>query len=88
MDAVTFHRPTGEGTAYTDATIGIDATSGTITVTGSVATAYRLRVKSMQAPTGVTGADAWSYDATSKVVVVDKQGAAFTIVVAGLKGYL
>ncbi|HZL17532.1 MAG TPA: TIM-barrel domain-containing protein, partial [Polyangia bacterium] len=83
----TFHRPTGDGTAYTDAVIGIDATSGTISVAGAQATAYRLRVKSMQAPTGVTGADTWSYDATNKVVVVDKQGATFTIVVAGLKGY-
>ena len=83
----TFHRPTGEGTAYADAVIGVDASSGAITVTGSVAAAYRLRVKSMQAPTGVTGADAWSYDATNKVVVIDKQGAAFTITVVGLKGY-
>ncbi|HVZ85466.1 MAG TPA: TIM-barrel domain-containing protein [Polyangia bacterium] len=82
-----FHRPTGDGTAYTDATIGVDANTGTITVTGSVSTAYRLRVKSMQAPTGVTGADAWSYDAANKVVIVDKQGAGFTIAVAGLKGY-
>lgn len=56
-------------------------------MTGSVVAAYRLRVKSMQAPTGVTGADTWSYDATNKVVVIDKQGAAFTITIAGLKGY-
>jgi hypothetical protein len=75
----------GEGTA--DAVIGVDATSGTITMTGSVVTGYRLRVKSMQAPTGVTGAETWSYDATNKVVVIDKQGAAFTITIAGLKGY-
>jgi alpha-glucosidase (family GH31 glycosyl hydrolase) len=83
----TFHRPTGEGTAYADAVIDVDATSGIITMTGSVVAAYRLRVKSMQAPTGVTGADTWSYDATNKVVVIDKQGAAFTITIAGLKGY-
>jgi hypothetical protein len=83
----TFHRPTGEGTDYTDATIGIDAPSATITANGSVATAYRLRVKSVQAPTGVTGGGAWSYDVTSKLVVVAKQGAAFTIVVAELRSY-
>jgi hypothetical protein len=52
-----------------------------------VAKTYRLKVRSMQESTGVTRADAWSYDATSKVGVEDKQGAAFTIVVAGLKGY-
>lgn len=87
QSSFTFHRPTGDGTAYTDATIAVNATTGTIAVAGSASTAYRLRVKSMQAPSGVTGADVWSYDATNKVVVIDKQGAAFTIVVAGLKGY-
>ena len=56
-------------------------------MTGAAAASYRLRVKSLQAPTGVTGADTWSYDAASKVVVADKQGATFTIVITGLKGY-
>ncbi len=65
----------------------VDATAGTVTVTGAAAAAYRLRVKSLQAPTGVTGADSWSYDAAGKVVIVDKQGATFTVVIAGLKGY-
>ena len=83
----TFHRPLGEGTMYSDVTIGADAATGTVTVTGTAATSYRLRVKSFQAPTGVTGADTWSYDATNKVVVVDKQGTTFSIVVAGLVGY-
>jgi alpha-glucosidase (family GH31 glycosyl hydrolase) len=87
QSSFTFHRPTGEGTAYSDAKITVDATSGTITVAGAVAAGYRLRVKSMQAPTGVTGADGWSFDAIHKVVVIDKQGATFAIVVAGLKGY-
>ena len=41
----------------------------------------------MQARTDVSGADEWSYDATNKVVVIDKQGAAFTMItVVGLKG--
>jgi alpha-D-xyloside xylohydrolase len=83
----TFHRPLGEGTTYTDVGIAADATSGTIAVTGSAAASYRLRVKSLQAPTGVTGADTWSYDTTNKVVVVDKQGTTFSVVIGGLKGY-
>jgi alpha-glucosidase (family GH31 glycosyl hydrolase) len=83
----TFHRPLGEGTTYSDVGFDVDATSGTVTVTGASAVSYRLRVKSLQAPTGVTGADTWSYDATNKVVVVDKQGAAFSVVIGGLKGY-
>jgi alpha-glucosidase (family GH31 glycosyl hydrolase) len=83
----TFHRPLGEGTTYEDVGINVDVTSGTIAVSGATATSYRLRVKSMQAPTDVTGADTWSYDATKKVVTVDKQGATFSIVVSGLKGY-
>jgi alpha-D-xyloside xylohydrolase len=84
----TFHRPLGEGTVYADVGIDVDASSGTVTVTGSTAASYRLRVKSLQAPTGVTGADAWSYDAANKVVVVDKQGTTFSVVINGLKGYL
>jgi alpha-glucosidase (family GH31 glycosyl hydrolase) len=85
--AFTFHRPLGEGTSYTDVAIGVDAAVGTITVTGSAVASYRLRIKSFQAPTTVTGADAWSYDAASKTIVADKQGSTFTIVVGGLKGY-
>jgi alpha-glucosidase (family GH31 glycosyl hydrolase) len=87
VSSFTFHRPLGDGTAYSDVRIDVDATSGAIAVTGSVAAAYRLRVKSLQAPTGVTGADAWSYDAVHKIVVADKQGTGFTVVVNGLKGY-
>jgi alpha-glucosidase (family GH31 glycosyl hydrolase) len=83
----TFHRPLGEGTAYTDVGIDADTATGLVTVTGTTAASYRLRVKSLQAPTGVTGADAWSYDAVNKVVVVDKQGSTFTVVVNGLQGY-
>ena len=56
-------------------------------MSGTAPAAYRLRVKSLQAPTAVTGADTWSYDATAKVVVADKQGAAFTLAIAGLGGY-
>jgi alpha-glucosidase (family GH31 glycosyl hydrolase) len=85
--SLTFHRPLGEGTTYSDAVFDVDATAGTVTVTGAAAASYLLRVKSLQAPTSVTGADTWSYDAASKMVVTDKQGATFTIVIAGLKGY-
>jgi alpha-glucosidase (family GH31 glycosyl hydrolase) len=82
-----FHRPLGEGTTYSDVTIAADATTGAVSVNGAAAASYRLRIKSFQAPTGVTGADTWSYDATNKVVVVDKQGTTFSIVIAGLGGY-
>jgi alpha-D-xyloside xylohydrolase len=85
--AFTFHRPLGEGTSYTDVAIGVDTASGTIAVTGGAVASYRLRVKSFQAPTAVTGADAWSYDAVSKTVVADKLGSTFAVVVGGLKGY-
>lgn len=84
---LTFHRPLGEGTTYADVAIGVDAASGTVSVSGSATAAYRFRVKSFQAPTTVTGADTWSYDAANKVVVADKQGATFVVVVGGLTGY-
>jgi alpha-glucosidase (family GH31 glycosyl hydrolase) len=83
----TFHRPLGEGTTYSDAVFDVDAAAGTVTVTGTAAAPYRLRVKSLQAPTSVTGADSWSYDAAGKVAIIDKQGATFTVVISGLKGY-
>jgi alpha-D-xyloside xylohydrolase len=84
---LTFHRPLGDGVTYSDVQIAADAGAGTVTVTGSVSASYRLRIKSLAAPTGVTGADTWSYDAVHKVVVADKQGASFTVVVAGLGAY-
>src|SRR5262249_32108968 len=83
----TFHRPLGEGGPYADAQIDADATAGTVTITGSTSTSYRMRIKSLAAPTSVTGADTWTYDAIHKVVVADKQGASFTVVVNGLQGY-
>jgi alpha-glucosidase (family GH31 glycosyl hydrolase) len=83
----TFHRPLGEGTTYSDAVFDVDAAAGTVTVIGTAAAPYRLRVKSLQAPTSVTGADSWSYDAAGKVAIIDKQGATFTVVISGLKGY-
>jgi alpha-glucosidase (family GH31 glycosyl hydrolase) len=83
----TFHRALGEGTAYSDVVFSVDASSGNINVSGSASASYRLRVKSLQAPTGVTGADTWSYDAVKKVIVIDKQVATFTVAVSGLKGY-
>jgi alpha-glucosidase (family GH31 glycosyl hydrolase) len=82
-----FHHPVGEGTAYADVVIDASATSGTVSVAGSSSVAYRLRVKSLRAPTGVTGADNWSYDAATKVVIADKVGSTFSIAIAGLTGY-
>ena len=82
-----FHRPTGEGTAYTDVTVAVDANAGTVQINGAAGAAYRLRIKSLKAPTAVTGADSWSYDAAAKVVIADKQSATFTVAVTGLEGY-
>ena len=82
-----FHRPLGDGTAFSDVSVDADAATGTVWVSGASSVAYRLRVKSLQAPTGVTGADSWSYDANAKVVIADKTGSTFSIMIAGLKGY-
>ncbi|HVY38128.1 MAG TPA: TIM-barrel domain-containing protein [Polyangia bacterium] len=87
QSAFVFHRPTGDGVAYTDVTVAVDAVTETIEVSGTAVADYRLRIKSMQAPTGVAGADTWSYDAVAKVIIADKKGAAFTVRIAGLKGY-
>jgi alpha-glucosidase (family GH31 glycosyl hydrolase) len=83
----TFHRPTGEGVAYENVRVDVDASSGTVSVTGASAAPYRLRIKSLRAPTDVAGADAWSYEAATKTLIADKQGSTFTLTIAGLQGY-
>ena len=82
-----FHRSLGDGTAYSDVTIDASGTDGTVSVAGSSSVAYRLRVKSLRAPTTVTGADSWSYDAAAKVVIADKVGTSVSIVISGLGAY-
>jgi alpha-glucosidase (family GH31 glycosyl hydrolase) len=79
-----FHRPTGDGTDYTNASVAVDAAAGTVQISGTAVASYRLRIKSLTAPTAVTGADTWSYDSTAKVVIADKQGATFTVTLSGL----
>ncbi len=87
-----FHQPTGEGTTYADSTIRVIEKKGTdgpatITITGVMDQAYRLRVKTFTAPTAVTGADTWSYDDVAHVVTIDKQGARAEITITGLQGF-
>jgi hypothetical protein len=83
-----FHRPTGTGVAYEDVTVTVNEAAGTVTVSGPTAVDYRLRIKAFAAPAAVLGATSYSYDATNKVLVVDKTSAAsFTITISGLTGY-
>jgi alpha-glucosidase (family GH31 glycosyl hydrolase) len=83
----TFHRPLGDGTDYSDVSIAVDEQAGTISVRGSMPGDYRLRVKSFSRPVTVEGANRWSYDASAQTVIIDQQGADFTITVQGLAGY-
>jgi len=82
-----YHRPSGSGVAYDDVRIKMDEKSGSLSVSGSSSLPWRLRVKSFSAPSSVEGADAWSYDEDAKWVVIDKQGAEFTVRIEGLGGY-
>lgn len=77
-----FHRALGDGVAYADAAIDVDATAGTIKVTSDSTVGYRFRIKSVAKPSSVAGADAWSYDAARDFIVADKKGSAFTISLA------
>lgn len=87
QSAMSFHRPTGDGVQYTDVDVTVDSAAGAVRVTGTVNAGYRLRIKSLQAPTAVEGVDTWSYDAAAKVIVADKEGTAFTVTVSGLAAY-
>jgi hypothetical protein len=87
QSGLTFHRPTGEGTDYSNVTIDLNESTGTIGITGSISQPYRFRVKSFAAPGSVSGADSWSYDATQKYIIIDKQGTSFQVTVNGLIGY-
>jgi hypothetical protein len=75
QSSFTYHRPTGEGTAYEDIIINVNESAGTIGVDGVSSLNYKL------------GATGWSYDATNKYVIIDKTGTDFTITISGLKGY-
>lgn len=88
----TYHRPRGMGIEYDDVEISVDEGTGigkdpaTIKVDGDKSVVYRFRVKSFfDKPTAVKGADSWRYDEDAKVLYVDKKGAAFEIVVEGLR---
>ena len=61
--------------------------TGELTVRGATPAPWRFRVKSFSAPAGVEGADSWRYDKAAEYLVIDKQGASFTIRIQGLKGY-
>lgn len=82
-----FHRPTGEGTAYEDIIIDVNETAGTLTVHGAAPRDYIFRVKSFSAPSAVTGATKWSYDAPTKTVIVYATGSEFSVTINGLAGY-
>ena len=82
-----FHRPTGEGTAYEDIEIGVQESTGTLTVKGATPANYIFRVKSFSAPASVTGGTNWSYDNQTKTVIVNATGADFVITINGLMGY-
>jgi hypothetical protein len=70
-----------------DVAIAMDEATGGITVEGDSTVAYRFRIVSFTAPEGVEGADAWNYDAESKIVTIDKEGASFTVRIDGGVGY-
>jgi len=82
-----YHRPRGTGIQYDDINLSMDEQSGTLTVDGSQSLSYRFRIKSFNKPQSVKGAGSWTYDQTDKCIIIDKQGAGFSLHVQGLKAY-
>ena len=85
--SLTYHHPSGEGTDYSNISIVVDESSGTIDVDGNVFLPYRIRVKSFVVPSSVIGVDSWYYDTAGQYVVIDKQGMKFQVTINGLTGY-
>jgi alpha-glucosidase (family GH31 glycosyl hydrolase) len=83
----TFHQPLGDGIEFSDVRIQVDELQGTITVQGARPGDYRLRVKTFSSPSSVEGASLWSYDGATQTLIIDQQGAEFTVQVNGLDGY-
>lgn len=83
----TYHRSQGSGIEYDNAVITVNEEAGTLAVSGSTKVSYRFRIKCFSPPSNVSGADAWTYDAVNQVVIVDKQGAAFSVNIQGLQAY-
>jgi len=82
-----YHRPRGTGIGYDDIKLSMDEQSGTLTVNGRKSISYRFRIKSLSKPDRIKGADSWGYDQVSQCVIIDKEGARFSVQVEGLKAY-
>lgn len=82
-----YHRPRGAGTYHDDIKLSMDEQSGTLTVDGAKSVSYRFRIKSFSKPDKIKGADSWSYNQANKYIIIDKEGAEFSVQVEGLKAY-
>jgi hypothetical protein len=82
-----YHRPRGSGIGYDDIKFCMDEQSGTLTVKGRKSLSYRFRIKSFSRPERIKGAGSWSYDQASQCIIIDKEGAGFSVQVEGLKAY-
>lgn len=84
---LTYSRPLGAGIEFETVKIHVDEVAGEITLEGPSAQAWRFRVKCFAAPAAVEGGDAWSYDAESQWLTIDKAGQSAAISIKGWRGY-
>jgi len=82
-----YHRPRGSGLDYDEIKLSMDEESGTLTVAGRKPVSYRFRIKSFSEPDSIKGAGSWSYDQANKCIIIDKEGAGFSVKIEGLNAY-
>jgi len=82
-----YHRSRGTGIYYDDIRLSMDEQSGTLTVDGRKSVSFRFRIKSFCKPESIKGAGSWSYDQAGQFIIIDKEGAGFSVHVEGLKAY-
>jgi alpha-glucosidase (family GH31 glycosyl hydrolase) len=74
-----FHKPTGNGTKYTDILVSVDMNKRTIAVDSDTAGEFVFVVKWQKRPKQIQNADKWNYDSETKTVRIEKAGRKFAI---------
>jgi alpha-glucosidase (family GH31 glycosyl hydrolase) len=84
VSQLTYHRPVGAGVGHRAIEIAVDAATGNIRLRSESEENFVLLMKCAKAPTGVRGAEAWTYDAEHHVVRIVCHGTTCDLLIEGL----
>lgn len=75
----TFHKPTGEGTEYSDISLTMDEKNGVIAVKSKNNVRMEFWVWQKCRPESVDNADKWNYDPNKSIITIEKEGSNFKL---------